>query len=292
MPQQSRRGHDQARARTRLAPERVLSGRLPRSGVQIRILGCGDAFGTGGRLHTSFLLDAPGTRILIDCGASTLIALHRYQINPATIDAVVLSHLHGDHFGGLPFLLLDAAFVTRRKRPLIVAGPAGSEDRIRTACDTLFPDFWSAHGPRLLRWVEHAEARPQVVAGVTVTPFEVIHNSGARPYALRLEANGCTVAFSGDTAWTEALLTVADGSDLFLCESTSFARQIPDHLTYRTVEARRGDFRTSRLVLTHLGPDMLARAARLAIECAQDGQLIKVKAGAGRSSKPGRVAAG
>ena len=200
--------------------------------------------------------------------------MHRFDIDPAAIDAVVLSHLHGDHFGGLPFLLLDAAFVTQRKRPLMVLGPAGTALRLRRTTEMLFPGFWREAGEQTVRIAEHVDRRPAVVAGAWVTPFRVNHKSGAPAFALRVECEGRTIAYSGDSGWTDALVEVARGSDLFLCEASSFEQPIPYHLTYRTVFDHRREFRTARLMLTHMGADMIARAKRLPIECAHDGQLI------------------
>jgi ribonuclease BN (tRNA processing enzyme) len=237
--------------------------RIPRARVSVRVLGCGDAFGSGGRLHTSFMLDAPGTRLLIDCGTSALIAMHRSRIDPARLDAVVLSHLHGDHFGGLPFLLLDAAFVSRRNA--------------------------------LVRTITWRDRRPAAVAGATVTPFRVAHESGAPAFAVRVSCGGCTVAYSGDTGWTPSLLAAAEGSDLFICEATSYDRTIPAHLTYAAVARHREAFRTRRLVLTHLGPDMIARSASLAVESLRDGQRIALAppaAGRRRRAAPGRKTRG
>lgn len=248
--------------------------RKSRSGVSLRVLGCGDAFGSGGQSHTSFYLQAPGSTLLIDFGASALVSMHRFGIDPATVDAVVISHLHGDHFGGLPFLLLDAAFITRRTRPLLVVGPSGVAQRVRRTTELLYPGFWREAGEQLVRFAEHVDRRPAAVAGARVTPFRVNHRSGAPAFALRVACNGCTIAYSGDTGWTDALIDVADGSDLFLCEASTFEQPIPYHLTYRTIADRRRAFRTSRLVLTHLGADMLSRAEALPIECARDGQRI------------------
>ena len=244
--------------------------------VSLRVLGCGDAFGSGGRSHTAFCLDAPNTRLLIDFGASALVSMRRLGIDPGIVDAVVLSHLHGDHFGGLPFLLLDAAFVTRRTRPLVIAGPSGTPDRLRRTTELLFPGFWRRHGRSHCQFIELVDRRPVSLAGATLTPFRVVHGSGAPAFALRVSCGGCTVAYSGDTAWTDALVEAARDADLFLCEASSFATPIPYHLTYQTVAAHRKDFRTARLVLTHLGPEMLSRASKLRLECARDGQRIVV----------------
>src|SRR5215470_13346756 len=94
--------------------------------VSVRFVGSGDSFGSGGRFQTCILVDGPRTRFAIDFGTSSLIALAQQGIAPNTIDAILLTHLHGDHCGGVPFLLLDAMLAARRERPLTIAGPAGT----------------------------------------------------------------------------------------------------------------------------------------------------------------------
>src|ERR1700687_4070709 len=107
--------------------------------MEIRFLGSGDAFGSGGRYNTCFVVTAAETRFLIDCGASSLIALKRFGVEPNSIDTILVSHLHGDHFGGLPFFLLDAHLVSRRTRPLTGAAPPGFRDRLHQAQEVFFP---------------------------------------------------------------------------------------------------------------------------------------------------------
>ena len=106
--------------------------------MKLTVIGCGDAFGSGGRLQTSYLVEAGDTRFLIDCGASTLIGFNRLQLDPNAVPTIFISHLHGDHFGGLPFLILDAQF-RRRPRPLTVLGPPGTSARLRDTMEGLFP---------------------------------------------------------------------------------------------------------------------------------------------------------
>jgi ribonuclease BN (tRNA processing enzyme) len=240
------------------------------------VLGCGDAFGSGGRYHACFLLESPTGRVLVDAGASALIAMNRFRVDPSTIDAVVLSHLHGDHFGGLPFILLDALFVRPRPRPLLVVGPRGVAARVRKTMELMFPGSWGRNA-RCVRFAELVDRRRRRVAGIDVTPFTVIHMSGAPAFALRMAAGGCTVAYSGDTEWTDALLEAANGADLFLCEASSFDRAIPYHLTYASVKSNANAFGASRIVLTHLGPDVLARRSALSFECARDGQRFVIR---------------
>src|SRR5260370_2703699 len=97
--------------------------------MQLRFVGCGDAFGSGGRLNTCFHVTGERVNFLIDCGASSLPALKRLGIARENIDLILITHFHGDHFAGLPFLLLDAHF-SRRTRPLVIARPEGIEMRL------------------------------------------------------------------------------------------------------------------------------------------------------------------
>ena len=98
--------------------------------LTLEFIGCGDAFASGGRFQTCFLVRGGDRPVLIDCGASAPVALQQRGVDITGIGLVVVSHLHGDHFGGLPFLLLDAAYNRPRTSPLVVAGPPG----IRGAC--------------------------------------------------------------------------------------------------------------------------------------------------------------
>ena len=108
-------------------------------GMDVRFLGSGDTFGSGGRLHTCIHVRSEETTFLIDCGASSLIAMKRFGVDPSSIDTVLVTHLHGDHFGGIPFFVLDAQLVSRRTRPLTVAGPPGLESRVHDTMEALFP---------------------------------------------------------------------------------------------------------------------------------------------------------
>lgn len=238
--------------------------------MRLRFLGTGDAFGSGGRMQTCMLIDADEGRYLLDCGATSLTALKAAAVDPNTIDAVLVTHLHGDHFGGLPFLLLDGRF-SKRTRPLVIAGPPGIADRVVKTMDLLFPGSFAAPRRFEVEFRELAEREPAAVGALQVQPFEVIHGSGAPPYAYRIVVDGRTIAYSGDTEWTDTLVDVAAGADLFVCEAYSADRAVRNHLDYATLAARRASLRCARLIVTHMGPDMLARVGELPVESAYDG---------------------
>lgn len=240
------------------------------SDVTVRFLGSGDAFGSGGRFQTCILLRSADTSALLDCGASSLVALKRFGVDPSTIDAVLITHLHGDHFGGLPFLILDAQF-SRRTRPLVVAGPPGVEARVRAAMDVLFSGSSATVQRFALTFVEIDAETATDISGIRVTGFPVEHASGAPAYALRVQIGGRTVTYSGDTAWTDALTRAAEDADLFVCEAYYFDKQVPFHLDYRTLLRHRDNLRCTRLIVTHMSADMLAHTDSLDCETAFDG---------------------
>ena len=107
--------------------------------MKLTVVGCGDAFGSGGRLQTCYHVGSERGQFLIDCGASALIGLRRQGLQPNDIDTVFISHLHGDHFAGLVWFFLDGQHVSRRTRPLTIVGPETIETRFLAAAEALFP---------------------------------------------------------------------------------------------------------------------------------------------------------
>ncbi|HYY88689.1 MAG TPA: MBL fold metallo-hydrolase [Chloroflexota bacterium] len=214
--------------------------------------------------------------VLLDCGTSALIAMKRLGVDPNTVDAVAITHLHGDHFGGLSFLVLDGQF-SQRQRPLLVAGPLGTRERVTQAMEVLFPGSSRVERRFQVHFLELEErAETPLVGPFSVAAYPVPHPSGAPAYALRLAGLGKVIAYSGDTAWSEVLLEVAREADLFICEAYSYEKRISHHLDYATLREHRSRLDCRRLVLTHLGADMLSNLAHVSEEIGQDGLEITV----------------
>ena len=243
------------------------------SRVQLQFLGSGDAFGSGGRFQTCFRLSGAGGDVLIDCGASSLIAMKRQGVNPSEVGWVLLSHLHVDHFGGVPFLILDGQF-SRRTSPLVVAGPPGLRTRMASAMEVSFPGSTRITRRFATELVELPERLTSSVGPARVTPFAVAHASGAPSYALRIEYGGKIVTYSGDTEWTDALIAAAYGADLFICEAYVFDKKIKFHLDDRTLHAHRHLLDCRHIILTHMGPEMLGRLDEVEFDHAEDGKVI------------------
>lgn len=243
--------------------------------MEITFIGSGDAFGSGGRYQTCIRVRAGGATALVDCGATSLTAMRAQGVDPGEVGSVVVTHLHGDHFG-LPFLVLDGQF-TRRTAPLTVFGPAGTRDRLHTAMETLYPGSTGVRRRFEVEVVELDGAGGTRRHGpLSVRSWEVDHASGAPALAVRVDADGHAFGYSGDTAWTPALVAAADGADVFACEAYTWDEQVRYHLDYRTLREHAGELAAGRLVLTHMGPRMLARLREAEHSAAVDGLVLDV----------------
>jgi ribonuclease BN (tRNA processing enzyme) len=247
--------------------------------MQLTIVGSGDAFGSGGRFNTCFLLETARGVLLVDFGSSSLIALKAHAIDANRVDGILLSHLHGDHFGGLPFLLLDAQFLARRERPLLIAGPPGTRARLNQLLEVFFP--LSTLNKWRFSWnvVELDVGSSTEILGHSVSTAEVVHFSGAPSTALRISDGEKVFAYSGDTEWVDVLLSVAENADLFIVECYNYSGHPSGHLTWQILKPRLKDLRARRIMLTHMNPTMLDRLDEVQAEgvlIANDGAVIEL----------------
>lgn len=242
--------------------------------------GCGDAFGSGGRFQACIHLQPAGSGnpdkpVLLDCGATSLTALRRCGLDPGQIAAVFVSHLHGDHFGGLPFLILDGQF-SGRTAPLVVAGPPGTGQRLTQAMDCMFPGSSQVRRRFEITAAELSPGRISHVAGIRADAWAASHPSGAPALVLRLAVGGKVIAYTGDTAWTPAIGEAAAGADLLIAEAYYWDKPVPHHLRYADLVDHERDIAARRVVLTHMSADMLDRRQQAVYETARDGLILKL----------------
>ena len=240
--------------------------------VKVRFLGTGNAFADGGRSHACIHLESTGASLLLDCGGSSLPAIKKF-LDPATIQAIAISHLHGDHFGGVPYFLMEQYFAGR-KAPLAIGGPRELQQRATKAGEALYKDFFGTitidYGLSFITLKE----TPVSLGGAEVSALPVKHVAESDPHGLRVKIDGKLIAYSGDARFSDELIAVAKGADLFICESTNFSKSDPAHLSYTELIANRSKLDCGRMILTHLGAETQAHLADLEIEAAQDGMLL------------------
>jgi ribonuclease BN (tRNA processing enzyme) len=231
----------------------------PLDDMKVTIVGSGDAFGSGGRAHTCIRIDAAATTVLVDFGSGSMIAWQKLGFDSNDIDAIVVSHLHGDHFGGIPALLLHAQFVAGRRKPLLLVGPFGLKERLQEVFDLLFPGSAAIAWNFDWRVQEIAGGETATVAGLRLETFDVIHSPGSRPTGIRLSDGKHVFAYSGDTAWTDVLNTIAADADLFIVECSSGDEPVPNHLHWQDLKRKLKGFTAKRIAVTHMGPSAIAK---------------------------------
>lgn len=242
---------------------------------RLTIVGSGDAFGSGGRFNTCMFVELCGERFFIDFGSSSLIALKRMGIAYGDVDKILISHLHADHAGGLPSLLLEAMIVTRRKTPLTIAGPPGTCEWIKELQFRMYPGS-ERLVPRFdFCVIELTPGKNYQIGALCVTPHKMQHTPETNPSGLRIESAGRILSYTGDSEWTDEILVLADGADILVSECYAHERKIPMHMCYGDIQANRHRLTVGKLVLTHAGPDMLNPPADATEIWAEDGLTVE-----------------
>ena len=255
-------------------PNRTASNGAP---VTVTLLGTGDAFASFGRSQSGYLIDAPGGRILMEAGPGLMPALKTNGVAPDSFDLLLISHLHGDHFAGLPFLILDYMWETPRKKVLTVAGPAKLEERTWLLMRTMFPHFELDKIKHKLKFVVLEPGSSTRLGKFKVRAIRSPHTKPEISLSLRIDGGGKSIVFSGDSGWNDELVELSAGADLFLCECTYYeSTQLTFHLNYPLLAANRDKFKVRRMVLTHLGREVLSRADEIALEMGYDGMKIEI----------------
>ncbi len=221
---------------------------LESSEVRVTVLGLSGGYPAPGFACSGYLVEAGDTRVWMDAGSGTLSRLLG-QCSLADLTAVLISHLHADHWTDLPLALHTLRFAFEREAPLAVYGPSG----------------WMA------------------AMGIVVEPIGVVH-SDLETFGFRISGEGRTLAYSADSAPCPPLDELAHDADLFICEALAPVDESEMHLSGReagSIAARSG---TRRLLVTHLVPgakrdEVLAAASDAfggRVELAVEGLSVEV----------------
>jgi ribonuclease BN (tRNA processing enzyme) len=241
---------------------------------EIIFIGTGDAFASGGRRNSSILLRDGSRTLLLDCGPTTLGGLKELGIDPREIDGIVVSHFHGDHSGGIPFFLLDAKYENPRTRPLVIVGPPGIEQRVKDMCSA-FSYFCDEESEYEARFHELSTEGPIDVGGLAVHSYPAHHHPETSPHMVALESEQRRLFFTGDTGWHEALPERVGAASLLISECVYYEPVFEYHLSHVQLERYRDRFRCDRMILTHLGSQVLGDRDRMQFDTAEEGLRLE-----------------
>lgn len=253
-----------------------MSDQLPEAGIELTILGSGSAFSEVGH-NAGYLVDR---RLLLDCGAPATSLLPAVGSSVGELEAIVISHLHGDHVLHLPTLLVARRLRHPEAPPLRILGPRGLRDHLKRVGETAFGEgLWqrivTEDGPLSTEVEEWTGGQSDEVAGYRLRAFTVEHSPELACLAFRLERQEVTLGYTGDTTYCPGLLQLASSVDNLLCECTSFTGPAPVHLWRGEIEQLRRDAPEASLILTHLTERQPLEGALLAA----DGLTFTLRAG-------------
>jgi len=242
--------------------------------VRVHFLGTGDAFSAGGRSQAAYLIQCAQGSLLLDCGASVLASLKRHDLASGCIDTILLSHFHGDHIAGLPFLFLEYIYVEPRRRTLKIVGPEGVENRIMQVFRAMYADSAAEPLPYHVEFMEIGPRRELFIDGIGIRAFQAPHDEPPLSLGYEITAEGRRIVYSGDTGWSEDLVVHARNADLFICECSFFETRMATHIDYPRIAENLERFGAKRMVLTHLGREVLQRRREIEPELAHDGLVV------------------
>jgi ribonuclease BN (tRNA processing enzyme) len=250
---------------------------MPIASVNLTFLGTADAFHSGNRRSSSYLLRVGEAVIVVDCGPTTPLALKTVGTDPSHVHAILQTHFHGDHLLGLPMLLLHHQVLGGPPGGLKVYGPPGTRERVLKIYELVYERSAERlqEMPELVDWLSITANHPrQLPLGAgTAQAFEVLHSPEAVGY--RVEVAGRTIVFTGDTRWDERLVEHTRGADLLVIDCTSLHTPIGDHLAYDEILEHADDLGAQRIILSHLGQEVIDRA-ELELEMASDGLSLEL----------------
>ncbi len=240
---------------------------------ELVFVGTGDAFGSGGRRQTAILVRDRGHSMLLDCGPSTLSGMKALGIDPLEIDSIALSHFHGDHIGGVPFLLIDYQYRQLRERPLYIFGPPGVQDRLQRLNQAFHytPDEGREYE---LLYREFSVGCTLETGPFRLTPYPAHHHPETNPHMLRVESAERSLFFTGDTGWHDAFPERVGDVDLLISECVFLEERFEFHMSADRLDKERGRFRCAKTVLTHLGSEVLEGLDRVRFDTVEDGSVI------------------
>ncbi len=248
--------------------------------IRVTFLGSSGAFNGAGRAHSCYWIEDDLGAYAVDFGPTALMQCRRFGKDPSDLDGIYVTHLHGDHLGGAPILVIDQQFNADRRRPLYIGGPPGIVARMTKLREGTYPSVVQRGLKYPLNYRTWEIPGEVELLGRKVRAIRAKHDRNNMASSLRIEACGRVLVFSGDTGWQPELGQLTEGADLFVTECTGVDEEYWGHLSVDEITAHRHELLAKKVVLSHLSDASrrvaTAKAKALDVEVADDGMVIEI----------------
>jgi ribonuclease BN (tRNA processing enzyme) len=244
----------------------------------VTVLGSANAFNSAGRGNSCYWVHDHLGHYVVDFGPTAPLKCQTLNMPLDQLDTVYITHLHGDHIGGLASLILDLNYIQNRTHPLKIAGPKGTRARLELLYRVMYPGVLPESLNFQIDYYEWKRTDEQEVSGRKVISIPAVHDLLAYPCSISINNEYQRLVFSGDTGWNEDLITLSDQADLFFCECSYEVYRFDGHLSLEEILAQRHRLQCNKLILTHFGHEARQAALKKAIKynftVAEDGLQI------------------
>jgi len=233
--------------------------------LELSFLGSANAFTPGGRYWSSFVANG---RYVFEAPPTLLPHFKHLGLPLADIRVVFVTHFHGDHFLGLPFLFLEYTYLTPRKEDLFIVGPPGIEAKSESLTEMAFPGLSDAETTYRRVYLEVQPGGEHSLAGLRFQALPMRHAAQKMAcFGYKLRLDGKTLAYTGDTEMCDEIFLLAEGADVLVLDCSYSESEGPEHLSLPEVlEVRKRVSPRTTIILTHLDrePDVAAEGLLVA----------------------------
>jgi len=241
------------------------------SNVKVKVLGSGNAFNQAARLNSSYIIDTDDQKILIDCGFTTPLALQQHNIAVNEIDAVLITHYHGDHFAGVSAMLLALKYVSKQAKQLVIAGPGDVKQKVLELMTVLYAGSEGVIDGLDIKY--QSIGKSFKLGETVVNAIPMIHSDESLPHGFVLGFKSLKLGFSGDTCWHIGVEDLIKQSDAIFLECNFAGKIGKGHISVEELEVSQLiQSKKNNIYLTHLSDISGDFALEKGYCCTKDGQ--------------------